>query len=215
MVALTPAEKECLVLSLIWLVAFVVQSNEQSISPLRQYRCHHAARISEATYQRLLQFSGWDRDGAYINTKRDFREARQFFGNDCLPITSITSDGEELVDYVLYLRMSPVSKRNPNKYPQQKGELLCSTYEKPRTRRISKRLQWVISRLVRIDVLLIYSHFIRKDKNLPLPMGWARRQLRKRCVLQRNKPSSLLTNFKKGSKVDGKAIHRKFRKQWA
>jgi len=58
MVALTPAEKECLVLSLIWLVAFVVQSNEQSISPLRQYRCHHAARISEATYQRLLQFSG-------------------------------------------------------------------------------------------------------------------------------------------------------------
>jgi len=58
MVALTPAEKECLVLSLIWLVAFVVQSNEQSISPLRQYRGHHAARISEATYQRLLQFSG-------------------------------------------------------------------------------------------------------------------------------------------------------------
>ena len=48
-VALTPAEKECLVLYLILLVAFVVQRNAQGISPLRRYLCHHTARISEAT----------------------------------------------------------------------------------------------------------------------------------------------------------------------
>ena len=43
------AEKKSLVLSLILLVAFVVQRNAQGIRPLRQYHCHRAARISEAT----------------------------------------------------------------------------------------------------------------------------------------------------------------------
>ena len=65
-VALTAVEKECLVLSLILLVAFAVQRNVQGARPLKQYRCHRAARISE-----------------------DFCEARQFFGNTCLPATSI------------------------------------------------------------------------------------------------------------------------------
>ena len=40
------------------------------------------------------------------------------------------SDGEELVDYVLCHRMFPVTKRNLKKYPQQKGESLCSTHYK-------------------------------------------------------------------------------------
>ena len=57
-VALTPAEKECLVLYLILLVAFVVQRNAQGISPLRRYLCHHAARISEAASVFYMQFSG-------------------------------------------------------------------------------------------------------------------------------------------------------------
>ena len=56
-VALTAVEKACLVLFLILLVAFVVQRNAQGICLLRQYRCHRAVRISEAT-RVFLQFSG-------------------------------------------------------------------------------------------------------------------------------------------------------------
>ena len=87
-VALTPAEKECLVLYLILLVAFVVQRNAQGISPLRQYLCHHAARISEATSVFYI-FRCWDRDWTYLSKKRDPREACQFFGNDLLHRSSL------------------------------------------------------------------------------------------------------------------------------
>ena len=104
----------------------MVQRNTQGISALRQYLCHHAARISEATsvfynFQVLRQY--W----TYLSKKRDSSEVRQFFGNDCLPITSIKPLNTMEVDYVLCHRMFPVTKRNLKKYPQQKGELLCST----------------------------------------------------------------------------------------
>ena len=67
-------------------MAFVVQRNAQAFFTI--FRC-------------------WDRDWTYLNKKRDFREARKFFRNDCLPITSIKP----------WNRM-------------EKGELLCSTQNK-------------------------------------------------------------------------------------
>ena len=104
----------------------MVQRNTQGIGVLRQYLCHHAARISEATrvfcnFQVLRQY--W----TYLSKKRDSSEVRQFFGNYCMPITSIKPLNTMEVDYVLCHRMFPVTKRNLKKYPQQKGELLCST----------------------------------------------------------------------------------------
>ena len=40
------------------------------------------------SYKRFLQFSGVETEIELIG-KRDFCEARQFFGIDCLPVTSI------------------------------------------------------------------------------------------------------------------------------
>ena len=40
------------------------------------------------SHKRFLQFSGVETE-IELSKKRDFREARQFFGNDCLPFTSI------------------------------------------------------------------------------------------------------------------------------
>ena len=41
------------------------------------------------THKRFLQFSGVETNRIYLSKKRDFCEARQFFGNDCSPVTSI------------------------------------------------------------------------------------------------------------------------------
>ena len=78
-------------------------------------------------------FRCWDRDWTYLSKKRNFREARQFFGKKLFAHyidQALESDGEELVDYVLCQGMFPVTKRNLKKYPQQKGELLCRTQHK-------------------------------------------------------------------------------------
>ena len=152
-VALTPAEKECLVLYLILLVAFVVQRNAQGISPLRRYLCHHAARISEATsvfynFQVLRQRLNLSyQEAGFSRSPPIFRKWLFALYID----QASESDEEELVDYVLCHRMFPVTKRNLKKYPQQKEELLCCTQNQIFELRKNlvpvgsgKRLQWVM-----------------------------------------------------------------------
>ena len=132
-VALTPAEKECLVLYLILLVAFLVQRNAQGISPLRRYLCHHTARISEATSVFYNFQVGVETKIELILARSGIFEKAVNFSEMtvCLYIDQASeSDGEKLVDYVLCHRMFPVTKRNLKKYPQQKEELLCSTQNK-------------------------------------------------------------------------------------
>ena len=80
------------------------------------------------SHKRFLQFSGVETEIELILARSGiFVKPFNFW--KC-PLHRSESDGEELVDYVLCHRMFPVTKRNLKKYPQQKGELLCSTQNK-------------------------------------------------------------------------------------
>ena len=97
----------------------MVQRNAQGISPLRQYLCHHAARISEATSV-FLQFSG-------VETEIELNLARSGIFVKPENISEMT---------VCPLHQSSLG------IGWRKGELLCRTQnkflnlQKPRTRRI-------------------------------------------------------------------------------
>ena len=52
----------------------------------------------------------------------------------------------------------------------------------------------------------------KRDGLPPLPMGWALKKIKKKVRFTKKQTEFLTDHFKKGSIVDGKAIHKKFRK---
>ena len=83
---------------------------------------------------------------------RSHKRFLQFSGVE----TNLESHGEELVDYVLCLKMSPVTKRNLKKYPQQKGELFCSTHYK------FLNLRKTLYLSDQVSYYNVYSHFMQR-----------------------------------------------------
>lgn len=118
-------------------MAFVVQRNKhvsyQSTLTVSQSPCSQDIR----SYKRFLQFSGVGRE-----LELDFGEARQFFGNDYLPIISIVLGIEQ--KRVITLFFVP---RDVSGHKRESKEVLTA--------------ETGISTLVRIDVLLVYSHFVQ------------------------------------------------------